>query len=184
MIVTVRCDVCHNKVARIDTETIATPLKGYMFSSIDPARGYPDPWDPRADWTYLDCPYGPHRAFNYKNKLMLEDRNILEVTRHVEEVKEVEPEVKEEPKVPVYRPEEKVVGVPKETYTLPPLGAKLPKIPQPVKPKPKVEKKTKPKKDKKVKPMKEKRVLVCKVCQKECKNALGLHSHMRSHNAG
>lgn len=47
-----------SEIAIIDKAKLQLPLTPDMFSSINPERGYPEPWLPGVDWQTMWCPRG------------------------------------------------------------------------------------------------------------------------------
>ena len=71
MEVFVICQCCGERIGTVDTEKVAYPLTGAMFSSPDPIHGIPDPFDASLDWEALRCPYGRiHRPFFVDNEIL------------------------------------------------------------------------------------------------------------------
>lgn len=56
------CEVCNTKIGLVDAEKLATPMRGDMFKSLDPAHGRPAPFHPEAGFRELFCPYCRRRA--------------------------------------------------------------------------------------------------------------------------
>jgi hypothetical protein len=55
-----RCQICFEWIATV-SKTLAYPMNGMMFTSVDPHHGFPAPFPDSATWEYMRCPYGNHR---------------------------------------------------------------------------------------------------------------------------
>lgn len=83
MIIKIRCELCHEIIGSVDTETVREPLKGSMILSKDPVHLYHPPFHPSLDRELMRCPFGPqdhqrgHRPFHNPGKLFTEDREWL-----------------------------------------------------------------------------------------------------------
>jgi hypothetical protein len=58
-----RCQICFEWIAEVDKKTLAYPMNGTMFTSVDPHHGFPAPFPASATWEHMRCPYGSHRPF-------------------------------------------------------------------------------------------------------------------------
>ena len=47
-------------IATIETDKLTLPLTPDMFSSVNPEREIPTPWQPGVDWQTMKCPRGNH----------------------------------------------------------------------------------------------------------------------------
>lgn len=73
------CQVCGEKIGKIDENNISYPIKGSMFLSPDPIHGYPPPFEDDADFESARCPYGRiHRPFFVDNEI-LTDQGIIKL---------------------------------------------------------------------------------------------------------
>jgi hypothetical protein len=67
------CEVCSEKVAKINPFSLSLPLKGGMFQSPDPTHGLPPPFfgDNGVDFETMSCPHGRnHRPFSSENRIL------------------------------------------------------------------------------------------------------------------
>lgn len=79
----VRCELCTEIVATIDTETLKQPINGSMFKSHMAENGLDDPWPPQLTWEHLWCPYGgKHRPFQ-ADRVQLEDGSYFDVPEYL-----------------------------------------------------------------------------------------------------
>lgn len=70
------CEVCREELGYFDTETLGRPMASYMFTSLDPARAFPLPFNrvPKDTlWEFLRCPYCNIRPFLCRDKVMTHD---------------------------------------------------------------------------------------------------------------
>jgi hypothetical protein len=78
MILKAKCEICSEIYATIDTDKLTVPLMGAMFMSPDQSHGVPNPFPPENDFTFLRCPYGPHRPIILPERI-LTDLGYVEI---------------------------------------------------------------------------------------------------------
>jgi hypothetical protein len=76
------CQICQEEIAIIKPEVlIRYPLSGSMFTSIEPERGIPSPFQPADTWELFKCPYGPHRPMVRPDQILTSE-GILNVPKN------------------------------------------------------------------------------------------------------
>jgi hypothetical protein len=68
----VKCEVCHEIIAKCDMANFDTPMRGSMFMTCDPKHGRPEPFHPSLFWEELRCPYCNKRPFLHREKFINE----------------------------------------------------------------------------------------------------------------
>jgi hypothetical protein len=68
-----RCQICFEFIATVDKVKLAYPMYGFMFTSVDPHHGMPDPFPPSAEWEHFKCPYGTHRPMISDNEIQTDE---------------------------------------------------------------------------------------------------------------
>lgn len=80
--VIVICELCGERIAQTTLESLSYPVKGSMFTSVDPVHGVPDPWQPYEQWVdELRCPYGRNHRFMTRDNKVLTDKGLVVIPR-------------------------------------------------------------------------------------------------------
>jgi hypothetical protein len=74
-----RCQICFEWIGTVDNETLAYPMRGFMFKSVDPHHGYEPPFPAGAEWEDFRCTHGPHRPMIKDNEIQT-DEGMISVT--------------------------------------------------------------------------------------------------------
>ena len=88
------CEVCREKIGRIDADAIKLPLTPFQFMPLsdDPDCPPPFPYHDGLEWQYFQCPVCKKRPFLDPHKLFLGDGDL-----YIEDKQEpVEPETPEQ----------------------------------------------------------------------------------------
>ena len=67
--VDIYCEICHEKIAQADLDTMRAPMRGSMFFSPDPFHDFPAPFPPEATWEDMKCPICQHRPFIHEGRV-------------------------------------------------------------------------------------------------------------------
>lgn len=73
------CQICQEEIAILTA--VSYPLSGSMFSSIEPERGIPSPFQPDDTWELFKCPFGPHRPLVRPDQILTSE-GILNVPKN------------------------------------------------------------------------------------------------------
>jgi hypothetical protein len=72
-----RCQICGEWIGAVDKKSLAYPMNGTMFTSVDPHHGFEPPFTPAQVWEDFRCPYGPHRPMIKDNEIQTDEGLIL-----------------------------------------------------------------------------------------------------------
>lgn len=61
------CEMCETQIGSFDEELLHLPLSSDQFDPLE--SGFPEPFQPEADWESMNCPTCHHRAMGWDDTL-------------------------------------------------------------------------------------------------------------------